>query len=183
MPEEVLVNHCSPTLAGLKTANMFVCSFASDRELKDDMRLWNHRLAKRGVRLLPLRYRQDKALIYVYRPSRLALDLKNAQAKRLLTEKGYCTESSGRAIAGLIHRLKTSAEFPHEIGLFLGYPPEDVQGFIDNRAEGCKCVGTWKVYGDVKAAERTFCRFRKCTEIYRQQWAGGISIERLTVTG
>ena len=25
-------------------------------------------------------------------------------------------------------------EFPHDIGLFLGYPPEDVLGFITNKA-------------------------------------------------
>ena len=131
MPEEVLVNHCSPTLAGLKTANMFVCDFASDRELREDMRFWNLRLSERGVRMLSLRYRHSRALIYVYRPSMLETDLKNAQADRLLKEKGYCTDTSDQAIAGLISRLTANGEFPHEIGLFLGYPPEDVQGFID----------------------------------------------------
>ena len=35
----------------------------------------------------------------------------------------------------LIKRLNEDAEFPHEIGLFPGYPPEDVRGFIENRAE------------------------------------------------
>lgn len=47
-------------------------------------------------------------------------------------------------------------DFPHEIGLFLGYPLEDVQGFIENRAEGYKCVGCWKVYGDEEYAKQEF---------------------------
>ena len=34
-----------------------------------------------------------------------------------------------------------SGEFPHEVGLFLGYPPEDVKGFIDHRANNFKCAG------------------------------------------
>ena len=33
-----------------------------------------------------------------------------------------------------------SGEFPHEVGLFLSYPPEDVKGFIDHRANNFKCT-------------------------------------------
>ena len=39
-------------------------------------------------------------------------------------------------------------KFPHEIGIFLGYPLADVAGFIRNKGRNCKCIGTWKVYGD-----------------------------------
>ena len=34
-----------------------------------------------------------------------------------------------------------SGEFPREVGLFLSYPPEDVKGFIDHRANDFKCAG------------------------------------------
>ena len=65
-------------------------------------------------------------------------------------------------------RIKSGNEFPHEIGLFLGYPPEDVDGFINNGAKGAKYVGTWKVYGDESIAKRTFAQYknvRKCTKM------------------
>lgn len=45
-------------------------------------------------------------------------------------------------------------EFPHEVGLFLGYPPEDVEGFIENKARSCKITGYWKVYSDEEKAKR-----------------------------
>lgn len=77
--------------------------------------------------------------------------------------------------------LAGGGEFPHEIGLFLGYPPEDVCGFIENRAGGYKCVGEWKVYGDADKAKEIFAKYRKCTEVYCAQFAQGKSIERLTV--
>ena len=35
-----------------------------------------------------------------------------------------------------------SGEFPHEVGLFLSCPPEDVKGFIAHRANDFKCAGT-----------------------------------------
>ena len=79
-------------------------------------------------------------------------------------------------------RLEGSEEFPHEIGLFLGYPPEDVRGFLDGRTD-CTCVGCWKVYGDARAAEKLFDRYRKCTQVYCRQLAGGKPIERLAVAG
>ena len=34
-----------------------------------------------------------------------------------------------------------SGELPHEVRLFLSYPPEDVKGFIDHRANDFKGAG------------------------------------------
>lgn len=83
----------------------------------------------------------------------------------------------------LSQRLRQSEEFPHEIGLFLGYPPEDVRGFIEHHADGSKCTGCWKVYGDETAARRKFDQYKKCTRVYCDQWKKGKNIERLTVAG
>ncbi|HBP24462.1 MAG TPA: DUF3793 domain-containing protein, partial [Oribacterium sp.] len=80
-----------------------------------------------------------------------------------------------------IRARKSSEEFPHEIGILLGYPLEDVEGFICHKKEGCKCVGTWKVYGDVQQAKASFHRFERCTTIYQRAWEKGRTLEELTV--
>ena len=74
-----------------------------------------------------------------------------------------------------------SGEFPHEVGLFLGYPPEDVKGFIDHRANGFKYAGLWKVYGDEARAEALFRKFKKCTQIYCERWQSGSNMDELAV--
>lgn len=103
---------------------------------------------------------------------------------RLLEERGYPVGgSSERCILRLMERLRGGDRFPDEIGLFLGYPPEDVRGFIENKAAGCKCVGCWKVYGDAEAARAVFAKYKKCTDVYRARFAEGRSVERLTVAG
>ncbi|MCR4926179.1 MAG: DUF3793 family protein [Clostridiales bacterium] len=181
MSEEIMIRHCSPTLAGMKTGNLFNTAYENEEELKAFIRHWNRVLGKKGVRILPLRCKDNSALIYVYRPLLLSRCFDDKTFCRLLEERGYSTEKRGTCIVHLIQRLKESKEFPHEIGLFLGYPPEDVCGFIENQACGCKCIGCWKVYGDEKSAQKLFARYKKCTEIYSQQWAKGKSIERLTV--
>ncbi|MBQ8165316.1 MAG: DUF3793 family protein [Clostridia bacterium] len=181
MSDELIVRYCSPTLAGMKTGNIFTCSFADKNKMYGSIRNWNTLLTKKGLRILPLRFRNNKALIYVYRPKRLSADLENSTAEQLLRSCGYCNKSPDRCILHLMKRLEESEEFPHEIGLFLGYPPEDVLGFIENKAGGCKCVGCWKVYGDAEAARKTFAKYKKCTDVYCTQLSKGRSIERLTV--
>lgn len=182
MSEEYLVKHCSPTLAGMKTGNLFGMSFVSKDEMTACIRCWNGTLTKKGLRALPLRFNSGKALIYVYRPERLKKDLSDGTAKMLLEKRGYPTEKSDLCVVQLRKRIGDSEEFPHEIGLFLGYPSEDVFGFIENRAGGFKYVGLWKVYGDVVSAQKTFSKYRKCTDIYCDRFSKGASIEKLTVS-
>ena len=183
MSEKLIVLHCSPTLAGMKTGSMFSCHCSSYEELLKDIRSLNQRLVPKGLRVIPLRYSKNKGLIYVFRPKELKRDLADQTASALLRERGYRSAEMESCICRLIRRFQTNEEFPHEVGLFLGYPPEDVCGFIQNQAGGHKCVGNWKVYGDEAAARKTFDKYKKCTKIYCCQWEQGKSIERLTVAG
>ena len=183
MSEDYIVRNCAPTLAGLKTGSMFTCPYESKEALLNSVRQLNKRLGKKGLRILPLRFSDKKALIYLYRPAKLSADLSNHTAKALLHPRGYNTESCEKCVVHLVRKLRQEEAFPHEIGLFLGYPPEDVHGFIENGACGCKGVGCWKVYGDEESAKKKFDQYKKCTRVYCDQWAKGKAIERLTVAG
>ena len=89
--------------------------------------------------------------------------------------------SCGGCVAALVRRMRSSAEFPHEVGLFLSYPPEDVKGFIENRAANAKCTGVWKVYGDERQARQTFAKYKKCTQVYCERWQSGSGLDKLAV--
>ena len=179
MSEELIVRHCAPTLANLKTGSLFVCPITDRPSFFSSLRSLNEFLVPKGLRALPLRIREHSALVYLYRPSRLKKDLEDPAAIKILQDHGY--SCYGKCLPRLIERVRASEEFPHEIGLFLGYPPEDVQGFLDHRP--CKCSGCWKVYGDENKAKKTFDLYKKCERVYCQQLARGIDIERLTVAG
>lgn len=183
MSEEYVIRHCAPTLAGLKTASLFGCPYESKEALLASIRQMNRKLCAKGLRVLPLRFSEKRALIYLYRPRQLRHDLADSTAAGLLRRCGYNTESCDRCVVQLARKLRRQEDFPHEIGLFLGYPVEDVCGFIENNAGGCKCVGCWKVYGDEEAAKKKFAQYKKCTKVYCDQWAKGKAIERLTVAG
>ena len=182
MSEEAVVRNCAPTLAGIKTANLFGCRYDSISEMRDSVRFWNRRLREKGVRILPLRYRDHHALIYLYRPAQLTDDLRNDEAQAILRLCGYVPDSAEKSIARLMQRLQDTDDFPHEIGLFLGYPPEDVSGFITHHACGYKCVGCWKVYGDEQKCRRLFAKYKQCTRIYESCLARGADVVSMTVS-
>ena len=181
MSEETLIRHCSPTLAGIKTANLFTSEYGSEQELRSTIRDLNSRLNPRGIRVIPLRYQKGRVLVYVYRPGFLSRDLRGARTREMLASRGYDCESEGHCVAQLRQRLLQGAQFPHEIGLFLGYPPEDVRCFMEHREAELKFVGFWKVYSDEDTARRTFERYRKCTDVYLDQYSTGRPLEKLAV--
>ena len=182
MSEAAMVLHCAPTLAAIKTANMVSFPYDSITEMREAVRSWNRRLHGKGVRILPLRYRDDRALLYIYRPSHLADDLRNPEAQRILRRFGYDPENAGQCLLRLMQRLRKSSDFPHEIGLFLGYPPEDVAGFIRHHAQEYKCVGCWKVYGDAEKCRRMFASYQQCTRYYCESLHSGADVAAMTIS-
>ncbi len=181
MSVDYVIQHGAPTLADLKTGNLFPCAYSARPALLRDLREINQVLVPRGLRLLPLRLEEDKALLYLFRPDRLDRDLARREARQLLRQAGYRDFAQQSCLRELTRRLRAREEFPHEIGLFLSYPPEDVRGFIEHQGKHCKCSGCWKVYGDPAAARQRFDAYRACTDSYCAQRAEGASLASLTV--
>lgn len=182
MSDELVVAQCSPTMAGLKTGSLFTCPLENKKALTNSIRRLNTKLVPCGIRLLPVKYMENRVLIYMYRPERLKRDLEDETAKKILSSKDYPTYDMDRCVTELIRRLNNDAAFPHEVGLFLGYPPEDVDGFIKNGAHQAKCVGVWKVYGDEEAAKHKFAQYEKCTRLYCEAFRKHNSFDRLLVS-
>ena len=87
MPEQFLIDHCSPTLAGLKTANMFPVSLDEDQDIEGEVRKLNRMLHEKGIRILVLRRTDRNVLLYVYRPDYLDRDLGCPLAKQILADE------------------------------------------------------------------------------------------------
>lgn len=178
---DCLITHCAPTLASLKTAGLFRWRAPSEKALTDELDNWNRLMEDKGVSLVCLRWTEEAALIYVFREKRLMADWQQPGAAAFLRERGFHDLRPTQAIAELRRRLESGEGFPHEIGLFLGYPLGDVIGFIENSGRNCQCTGCWKVYGNAAEAMRTFLRFQKCRMIYRRLFQNGRTVRQLTV--
>ena len=185
MSDEMIIDYCSPTLAGIKTGNLFSCGYDDKLELLNDIRRVNAGLVEKGIKAIPVRYSNHRVLIYVYRQSFLVRDFCDEDTAKLLSSLGYKADDADfcvRKLSRKLINLKSGKDFPHEIGLFLSYPVEDVKGFIKYKGECAKCTGLWKVYGDVEKAKVTFEKYDKCTRDYKLRFRNGTTLERLAVS-
>lgn len=176
----MVVRNCAPTLAGIKVGSLFNCNGETGKATLENVRNLNNRLRNYGVRSLTVCSEGKPSLVYMYRPDKLGRYFMQDDVRNLLEELGYDPDDLDSCIKTLMKKLFSQKEFPHEIGLFLGYPSEDVRGFIENRAGSCKCTGCWKVYGDECKAKKLFAQYNKCTEIYCKCYREGSSLEKLT---
>ena len=179
--ENRLIDQCAPTLAGVKPGSLFPYTAEGENisEILDD---WNNKLAGRGICLRQLRENDNRHLILLYRPKAIERILRDKTVSSFLKKYGYCgCAKPEEYIEILSRRMNGTSSFPHEIGVFLGYPLHDITGFIDNEGKNSCCCGYWKVYGERDAAERCFQRFNKCTSIYKRLFDSGKTVLQLTV--
>ncbi len=182
--EGSFVEHCAPTLAGIKVASLFCFFPENKRQFARQMKLWRDWFARHGLRLVVLRGSCEKNsfLLYLYRTQVLTRELERPEIRGFLCSLGYDVSVGCEGLLRQMgQRLRSCQDFPHEIGVFLGYPLEDVQGFIENRGRNYTCCGCWKSYGDPDQARRRFSSYRACTAAYKRRYADGIGVERLTV--
>lgn len=179
--ETGMIEHCAPTLAGIKTASLFSYFFENRRTAGKELSVINETINSRGVFVEALLWREKSVLIYVYRPTLLQADLNRLGVMDLLEKYGYTDCNMKNCISWLKCRLYQYDCFPHEIGIFLGYPLEDVEGFIENKGKNCKSCGMWKVYCNEYEKKKLFEKFKKCTEVYKCVFAGGRRLTQMTV--
>ena len=181
MLEHALVAHGAPTLARMKVGNLFNLACESGECLQAEMDKLAPLLREKGVELTVLRQKDGRYLMYLYRVQELANALRQPEIRAFMRAYGYGESTVEAALDRLRDRLNASEDFPHEIGVFLGYPLCDIQGFICNEGRNCLCCGCWKVYANPESALRLFARYRKCTEAYIRLFAQGFPLSRLTV--
>ena len=191
MFEQELIEHCSPTLASIKAASLFTYTYKSLKELHVRVTYWNSKMKRKGITfdILSENVGVNKALIYVYRRADLEKILNRDEISKFLLKQGYLIDDNEidgevnceKKILQLKKKFEKLNQFPHEIGIFLGYPIGDVKGFIENHGCNCKCTGYWKVYCNEEEATKTFRKYKKCRDIYMNLWISGRSVMQLTV--
>ena len=172
--EYAIGRHCGVTFAGLKIA-----SLVSLRKGEEDViQTLSRRFAGKGFAFILLREDEERLLVYICHRARLTKYLFSPDVRAFLARFGYEYGSAEEALEQLKCRMK--GEFPHEIGIFLGYPVEDVRGFIANEGRNFKACGAWKVYGDGERAAGLFESYRRCTEYFCAMIERGARIVQLT---
>lgn len=179
LPERI-VRHCAPTLAGIKCGSMFRVNSDLHGILNQVSNL-EYSLMHRGLRIETLVMDDDSCLLYVYRPKLLEARLADPEVRDFLACYGYSVRGCTLTLAELFERFTRCPTVPPEVGIFLDYPMEDVRGYIENEGRCSRCIGCWKVYGDVESAERRFQSYKRCRDVFSRRLSEGCSLVKLTV--
>ena len=168
-----LILQCAPLFKGYKVA----CITNVRRE---DMRNMHLLLNGTGICYRALTFCRDKYLVLLYRSAQLKTYLKQPEVKTFLADYGYEENSLEKVLERLSLRVrehsKNEIEFPHEIGIFLNYPLEDVRGFIEHKGQDSLFCGYWKVYHNKKEAIKTFESYNRCRDFYTSTFLNGKGI-------
>lgn len=178
--QERIVRHCAPTLAGIKCGSMFRVN-SDPRGILEQVSALEYELSHRGLRLDTLVIDDEGCLLYVYRPRLLEARLAQQDVRDFLACYGYATRSVSSTLAELYDRFCHCPTVPPEVGVFLDYPMEDIRGYIENEGKCSRCIGCWKVYGDVESAEKRFQCYKRCRDVFSRRLAEGCSLVKLTV--
>lgn len=167
---------CAPLITGIKMSNLLKLPASQEEDIHaifhktgiDHFRLWGN----------------EKNVVYLlYNQSRMEKYLCGTPAAEFLCECGYTDKSFEYSLRELRRRCKVYAVdkglFPHEMGLFLGYPVDDVRGFIENKGENYLYCGYWKVYGRVEQKKILFMRYEEAKEKLVRMLSEGIGMRRI----
>ena len=175
--ETRLAVQCAPLIAGLKIANLLIVSETEASNLPMVLR-------KTGLVFLKLSNVNGRVTFLVFRREELRAYLEDERVHQILLRYGYEEMSFREILCRFMKRyqayaIKDENGFPHEIGLLLGYPVEDVEGFIVHNGENFLYSGYWKVYGNVTAKKELFHRFDEAQRDIIALLAKGVGIRRI----
>lgn len=137
-------------------------------------------LAESGLAVRELADRGDSILLLIYRPEALGDLVRRPGASAILGRAGYGDLSSLDRVLGELAARAAGEAFPHEIGVFLGYPLKDVAAFMGLVRIPFACQGPWKIFGDPRESLRLAEIFRCCRARMAERLSGcGSALECL----
>jgi hypothetical protein len=115
----------------------------------------------------------EKESILLYRKDILYAHLADRKVKRFLHSLALGYEEGTDWILHFKKRFleykEEGREFPHEIGIFLGYPLWDIRAFMQNPRREAKLTGYWKVYYKVEKAREQFQKYDRCIALLQKR--------------
>jgi hypothetical protein len=173
--ENKLAFHTAPALLGIKCANLVSISRSDECDIYSYAGVFNNRACAKGLKMRVLCRCRNKNLVIIYNERLMEKQLSDMNIRQFLLKYGYGFDLGIEScLEKLAQRIYQNNDFPHEIGIFLGYPIEDVIGFIENKGNNYKLCGYWKVYNNVEKAKLTFENYNKCRKFLCNKLNKGI---------
>jgi hypothetical protein len=166
----LLANHCMPVLLHQKASNLIHVNKKYFAEKADFLITVAKEIELFNCKYTVIYENTTTYLIFIYNEAYLEKVLLQEPKKAFLEAYHYTFD--GKIVENVVGQVKDRynryrdqrMEFPHELGILLGYPLCDVEGFINNKGRNYILCGFWKVYQDADQALSTFENYRRIRE-------------------
>ena len=159
--ETKLALQCAPVITGIKMSNLLIVSTEDEANVRTILK-------KTGISYYRLLRKDNKTTYLLFYRSKLESYLQNCEVQTMLSQNGYETDALGKIMRRFQMRYESymneKSQFPHEMGILLGYPMEDVIGFIENEGKNYLYSGYWKVYQDVSKKKALFKQYEDAVD-------------------
>lgn len=117
-------------------------------------------LEKYNLNFFELKKNQNSITILFYYSDKLKSAIYSDKHMKFLNKFGYSEKFDlYKNLSILKERFKDAC--PHEVGVFLGFPLDDVICFMEKPSKRCLMCGYWKVYNDLNLAREIFANYDK----------------------
>lgn len=179
-PLEVkIANQCAPVLAGVKPSNMLVLE---NKHIRDVVRV----LEGTGLSWRCLYVGEEKNIWLLYRKEAMEETVLGKEQMLFLREWGYEEDTLEKMLMKFSQRFRQyrkdrNLPFPHEMGVFLGYPMADVKGFIKYEGKNYLYCGYWKVYENVEDRKELFRTYEEIRKVFVEEARKGKNLWQITM--
>jgi hypothetical protein len=154
----VIIRNAGPTIKKHKTSSLINFS-NSNRNLNNIWERYKDVVkAKLDIDYFELKRDTTNTFVLFYNKDKIIQSISDNKNMEFLKRFGYNEKMDINQCLSLLGK-RFENMCPHEIGIFLGYPIEDVVSFVDYPNSKCKMVGYWKVYHDIEKAEIIFNKY------------------------
>lgn len=181
--EKMIGYKCGTAMVGIKSAGLMCCRLSEYANIREELDAISKKLSGSGIEIKILFDDGERIMFLVYRTAILKSRLESFEYAEFLKDIGYPIFGDlERMLDYLSFRCRKDGGFPHEIGVFLGYPLADIKGFICD-PQACKHVGFWKVYHNVEQTKVLFERYKKCAGAILQRMDRGEDLGAIFARG
>lgn len=157
--ENFLTYSVSLVIAGIKPAITLTLSDHNKRLYNSFVKYGDIFLNSIGLEYVELRKTSTSKVLMIYDSNILTLEINKSPTKEFLIEIGYSKDFDLNKYLDLLIYRYQQFNCPHELGVFLGIPIEDVKDFMDCSPKKCLLCGYWKVYNNLKDAKVIFKKY------------------------
>lgn len=177
--EKFLLFNSSLVIADIKPSVTVNIKKNQGMNYKNWLKYGGEFLRRINLNYITLKEDENALILLIYKEELLKDHIFQEKNREFLSKIGYANVNCIDYYTKLLRIRYKIYRCPHELGVFLGIPVEDVIDFMDCTKKKCLGCGYWKIYNNYDEAIKTFKKYDEIKNKTISNLIKGIPIEKI----